>query len=529
MPQLTIDLTELGLPVADASGWVEAVDSLGNPMPVVTTGTGALVFGARALDFDTAGRATIDLPATDGLQPAGARYRAYLTRRDATTVPVAVGPFALTADADLGEVADLPPSDVLAAFEEVIASAQAVLDAIGPVADLAGRVDDVNDHEDVSGRLTLQPSSGYHVFNAIGPTTIDLGPPPGNSIAFKAITGADQVTVDGLPDLTLTDNAWTTFVFIRGAWDLASTGSSGGGSVEPVTDPPTQPGAVTVTPTNDGYTLSWVASTVAAGYEVQLDNGAWVNSGIDTAHTYTGLAAGSEHSGAVRAYNSLGVKSATRTWGPESVNTVGLHEQLLALEPTYYLRTSRGSLESFGAESGWAFTNGTPNFTGPALVDGESGSVMIDPAGCHLLNNNAVALNGATGLTVIAVLQPTNTVGGRRVFNAYPLAEFGFTAAPAESYFNEYSRGAQTHTFAATKGAGQINAQWRDGVGVNVDNQAFASGSSPQDGDAYIGAWFAGGGAAFYLSHLAVFVNEVLPPETIAALAQAAGTAGNPA
>ncbi len=105
MPQLTIDLGLLGLPVADGDGWVQAVDSMGNPIPIAATNTGTLVFGSRALDFNTSGVATITLPSTDDLEPTGVRYLVFITRTDTITQPVAIGPFVFTADASLDEVA----------------------------------------------------------------------------------------------------------------------------------------------------------------------------------------------------------------------------------------------------------------------------------------------------------------------------------------------------------------------------------------------------------------------------------------
>lgn len=241
-------------------------------------------------------------------------------------------------------------------------------------AQLAARIDGVQDHGDVSGDLLLDPATGFHVFDATAATTVELGDPPGYSIAFKAITGAENVTVDGLPDLELTDNAWSTFVYFRGAWDLAASGSGGGGTVEPVIDPPTQPGTITVDPTSDGYNLSWVASTVAAGYEVQIDGGAWVDSGSDLTHTFTGLLSGTTHSGAVRSYNSLGTKSTTRTWGPVDVDTATLHEQLLAYDAPLYMNYTNGALEDHSSVARtwnfneWSSLGGTlATFDGPAI------------------------------------------------------------------------------------------------------------------------------------------------------------------
>lgn len=118
MPILTVDLTALDLAPTDASGWVEAVDTLGNPLAVVSVAGERLAFAARSLEFSLAGVATIDLPSTATLTD-GALYRVHITRLDTATVPTAVGPFALTADAHLHELPVLPPADVAASVAAI--------------------------------------------------------------------------------------------------------------------------------------------------------------------------------------------------------------------------------------------------------------------------------------------------------------------------------------------------------------------------------------------------------------------------
>lgn len=126
MPILTVDLTELEHTITDAAGWVEVVDALGNPITVVAGPTG-MMYGSRALEFDELGVATITLPSTDDLVPEGARYRAYLTKTDPATVPTSVGPFLLDADANLHQVTELPPADVVNAAELAVAAAIAAM------------------------------------------------------------------------------------------------------------------------------------------------------------------------------------------------------------------------------------------------------------------------------------------------------------------------------------------------------------------------------------------------------------------
>lgn len=298
MPQLTIDLDLLGLPVADGDGWVQAVDSLGNPIPIAATNAGTLVFGSRALDFNTSGVATITLPSTDDLEPAGVRYLVFITRADIVTQPVAIGPFVFTADASLDEVAELPPADLVAAFNAVVTAAEAVLAGIGPIEPLAAQVSGYTDHGNISGAVTFTGPTGSHWFTATGPTTITLeGYSEPDVVTLICFSGAADVTVNDLPDLELIDGTAWSAQLARGVW---VTGGGGGTPSTPDTTPPSPVTDLVATGGSEQVVGTWTAandpeSTVRYYWRVWATSGggtgAWTMT-TGTTFTKTGLPAG---------------------------------------------------------------------------------------------------------------------------------------------------------------------------------------------------------------------------------------------
>lgn len=381
------------------------------------------------------------------------------------------------------------------------------------------------DHGTVGSTLTIN-DAGSHELDLSSDLAVTVTT-DGDVTLF--IHGTGTVTVAG-QDFDIDGDEVVLVVTSPRAVQSAYMVGAAGAPTEPVEDPPTQPGTITVTPTGEGFDLSWIASTVAAGYEGALDGGTYVDYGSNLTESITGLSPGSEHSGTIRAYNTAGQRSTARAWGPATVAAVGLHEQILALDPDSYLRTSRGSLEQFG-DITWTFQNGTPSFAGPALVAGETGSVLVGGNGAHphlFTNGAAAALDGVTDITVIAVVQALT--GLSKIFDVPGLASFGASANSVQDYSNEYARYGNTHLWAVTLGpnatAGQ---QWRDGVVVNIDGQPFNSGNNTVGGVVRIAENAFGTGGGFYLSHIAVFANRVLTGAELTALAVAADTVGNPA
>lgn len=134
------------------------------------------------------------------------------------------------------------------------------------------RLDGIDDHGNVSGAVTISPTKGLHGLDATGPTVLTLADPPGNTVSVKVVTGADNVTIDGMPGAELTDNAWSTFVYFRGAWELASAGGSAG---EPDVTPPTAVTDLSAEGGENEIVLAWSAatddeSTVSYAYRVWL-------------------------------------------------------------------------------------------------------------------------------------------------------------------------------------------------------------------------------------------------------------------
>lgn len=207
-----------------------------------------------------------------------------------------------------------------------------------------------------------------------------------------------------------------TFVRIEGGWNAfaAAEGTPLSPPSTEVTDPPTQPGAVTVDPSSESYNLTWVASTVALGYEGSVDGSSIVDYGsnlsevVDAAkHPSVSFLPGSSHSGFIRSYNSLGDRSTSRNWGPVSLDTVPVHDLILSLEPEIYLRFTEGEIEDLSRVPGvWVASSGATAFTdfnGPPLTPGDTGSLKM-PAGQAMQRPQDDLLAGATSFTCMAIV-----------------------------------------------------------------------------------------------------------------------------
>lgn len=380
------------------------------------------------------------------------------------------------------------------------------------------------DHGAVGSTLTIT-EAGSHELDLSGDLAVTVSI-EGDVTLF--VHGTGTVTVAGQEFEVDGDEVILIVTSPRGAQSAYMVGATTP-APEPVEDPPTQPGAITVTPTGEGFDLSWVASTVAAGYEGALDGGTYVDYGPNLTESITGLSPGSEHSGTIRAYNSAGQRSTARAWGPATVASVGLHEQLLALEPTYYLRTSRGSIEDFGSVNANAIAFGGMVFTGPALIDGETGSAAISSIGGdkNMAIYGQTAFINATSMTIVALVRPTGSLNN--IVNAQPFAQTAASITSPEGYFNEYGKAGSTYLFGAMMdtSSGPSKRQWRNGVSVNIDAQGgLNAGAGTNDGVVWIGKSPFSGASNFYLSHLAIFVDTILDDATMQALAVAAGTWG---
>lgn len=403
--------------------------------------------------------------------------------------------------------------------------------------ELADRVDGYTEHGNVSGPFTLEPPHGTHVLDVTGPTTLSIAEAPNGRLVTVAIRaggtdvewvdsiGFDAGTPEGLDVITL------TFLRLRGFWIATAGAGAGGEAVEPVTDPPTQPGTVTVDPTADGFNLTVVASTVAAGYEWQIDGGPWVDGGTDLTFPHTGLAAGSTHSGAVRAYNSLGVKSTARTWGPASTDTVGLHEQLLAMNLDMYTRFSQGSIETFDdlTGTGWTAADGktAPALNGPALSTGATGSAVFTTANTLKRTGIGSALDNTARLTFIMLVDASGRGGSNKLLTLH--APGGSVAVnDGQTY---YDSNTLKHLFVINvynDGVEQIRTSYRDGVPWNMTTSPFGLPLDNDVTDLYLNGWqFGGNEGGFLLDFIAIVAGTTVTQEQAEALAVAAGTFGN--
>lgn len=466
------------------------------------------------------------------------------------------GPFTITADAnlaDLIEEQEVPPTyltTVTEALDGYVDSASAAATAAAASATSAAASAALagsgasTDHGSKSG--TLAVAGGSHEIDLTGDLAITV---TGTADVTLFVHGTGAVTVAGeVFDLTGDpDPAVILVVSTPRSERIAFMAGVGGGEEIPpeVIDPPTQPGIVTVDPTADGYSLTWVASTVASGYEVQLDGGTWTDSGSDLAHAHTGLSAGSSHSGAVRAYNSEGERSTSRAWGPASVDSMTLHALLLSMNPEVYVRMTEGAIQDYSrVPATWSAYNeyGGPgilptNFTGPALTPGDTGS-LVPVANTRIERPGSGLIVGATALTQMTVsgMKPDATSGGAGT-PLYYGDHWVMTAGQSGTAGYEAHQPGGVHAWFSTwnpSGFGDNNVRrYIDGA-TSSHSVVSGPGAAPIGTLAAPGKLFMGGNGyggttmGGYSGYTVVWKRALTESERIA-LATAAGTLGNPA
>lgn len=502
---------------------------------------GTIILGSGRLYYTRnggTGEFSVTLPTSTG---TGLQYEVRIDYTDETNKVKPQqswrsGWFPLTTNSDLAERAANSSLFVPMARADVIEDRLDALEADSGTGDalalLDTQVNGYNDLGNVSGAVTINPV-GTQVLAATGPTTLTIGTGSnGESFTIMIRGGGDNITWPGSVGFDhgapTGDKITVTLIRVRGSW-IDPAGSAGGGAeIPPVNDPPTQPGTVTVTPTNDGYTLSWVASTVAAGYEVQLDSDAWVDSGTDTAHAFTGLVSGSSHSGAVRAYNSLGARSTSRAWGPANVAVPPLHELLLSLEPEIYLRMTNGSLEDYSQVAGsWTHVSGaTVTFDGPPLTPGDTSSANFGTGGTIGRPGSGLLVGGTTYTAVFITGIPTTATGDDSGSAMY----FGSSLIHGDNWVSTGPhRKGGIHTWFSMYSA----AEFPDFP--SLEHRFFEAGTTPERRFSWSNTppftnsnplQFVGD---YYHSHIAVFKNTILDVATREAICTAAGTLDNAA
>lgn len=309
--------------------------------------------GGALLALNASGEFSVTLPTSTG---TGLQYQvsAEYVNADRQRRTWDSGWFDLTANADLADKAN--------------DSTLRINTSLGD--QLAARIDGYTDHGDVSGTLAVDPATGTHVLNATGALLVTLGEEiNGTIVTLYVVGGADQVTVDGIADLELTDGAFASFVRIRGAWVLASAGASS----TPATPDSTPPTAVTNLNATGGsgqVSATWTAATdaessVSYRWRVWLTSGGatgtWTTT-TSTSFTKTGLESGA-YTVEVYAY-SHGGASATAT------DTATVTAPLVVDFLDTFTRAN-GSLSAAPTPNtggNWAGSTAAPTITSGALV-----------------------------------------------------------------------------------------------------------------------------------------------------------------
>lgn len=254
-------------------GWVNPADN-------------TIVLGGAAIRISPTGTFSVELPTSTG---TGLAYEVVVTYIDPEKArrrgqdgqsSWSSGEFQLTADANL---ADLANDSTLRVNPSMAAQ-------------LAGRIDGYEDHDDVTGAVTFDGPVAAHWFDATGPTTITLdGYDEGQVVTLICFTGAANVTVNNAGDVALTDGTAWSATLARGVW---VAGGGGGEPAVPDSTPPTAITDLTADGSDGQIVLDWSASTdsespVHYRYRVFLTASGstgvpWINTDASTA-TIPGL------------------------------------------------------------------------------------------------------------------------------------------------------------------------------------------------------------------------------------------------
>ena len=370
----------------------------------------------------------------------------------------------------------------------------------------------------------------------------------------KAITDfdADDVDLDVGTKGTLTDNGDDTFTMpvtapstgdgdmtVSVDADVVSPGNNADSIViaytepEPVVTVPSAPTSLALTKTHNSISATFAAPTDLGGgvlsrYDIRIDGGAWVDTGLDLAHTFSTLGAETEYTVDVAGVNSAGrgaiaTLSATTDAAPVVI-TVPSAPTLLALTKThnsisatfaaptdlgngtisrYDIRIDGGAwvdtgldllhtFSSLEAETEYTIDVAAVNSAGRGAT--ASLSATTDAAavalsfGSESINNQAwvvgtaasVTLPQATGGegTITYSLSPTLPAGktfvaGTRVLSGNPTgrftsATFTYTATDGNSDTVELTFTVVVTAVAITFASNIANQSWVVGTAVNV-------------------------------------------------------------
>lgn len=335
-----------------------------------------------------------------------------------------------TITAALGNVAD--PANVAALLAD---------------AAVAAAMYSYEDYGNVSGVVALDPAIGTHVFDATGPTMLTpLAAANGTMIAIRAISGADNVSVDGLVGVELTDGAFATLVRIRGAWVIASSGAGSGNAIPDSTPPSALSGLVAGTPTSTTIPFSWTASsdpdsTVRYAWRIKVGlaaYGPWTTGVMGNSAIATGLAFSSEHTIEVYPYSAGGsatgmtVVASTGAYVPASGEVLtsdglsGAAGNLGGRVTDLYAGGISRTWSETGVVGGWT-VNGSAKLVGPTngsnavrMNYGYSGSAIVE-FDVVAQGNHLISVGVGAGLT---------NLGAEFTFGVNQMTQQNVTPAP---------------------------------------------------------------------------------------------------
>ena len=372
-----------------------------------------VTLGGAKIPVAADGTFTVTLPTSTG---TGLQYEIRVTYVDPALVGIGQGRkswrsgwFDLTANSNLAE----------RALNSTLRVAQSLS------TQLSGRIDGVDDHGSVSGAVSIDSDISTHWLDATGATVLSLTDGPSGEatryVSVLVISGAEDVTVTDLPDVTLTDGTFATFAWVRGAWILAG---SGGSSEPPVTDttPPSNVTGLTATGGSGQIVLDWnnstdTESTVSYRYRVWLTSAgagstAWTTT-TTSAATVTGLAAGA-YTAEVYAYSAGG---STATVSATATVTAPLTTDFLDTFTRGGASTNINASPTPDVGSNWG-----GSATGSSTI---SGGRLTTVNGGYLFASRSVA---AREITVIAATPTSGEVSFGAQANSGTMSTGGFTA-----------------------------------------------------------------------------------------------------
>lgn len=485
---------------------------------IVDTEANQIRLGSTKVDVDATGTGTIALwiPGV-GSNPVTWQYSFQVNVPDAGRTSGRLshtfGPFTITQDADLADlIAEMP-------VQPEYASA------------LTRRIDGAEDHGNVSGAVTLDCEVSTHWLDAIGPTvlTITDGPPTGTRyVTVLPLSGASDILMAEPEDAELADGTFSTFAWVRGAWMLATGGSSGPADTTPpsaITDLAATGGESQIVLT--GTTPTDAESTARIRYRVWLTSGgasgAWSTANAFPI-TVTGLPAGN-YTAEAYAYSAGGATVPDTATAAVTAPVQPYRDVVLDLNPLYYypLDDAPGTTEPLNLGSGAGAAGVVTGVTFGAAGLGD-GITSADFTNGRIDLPTAANLNGATSLTVCALVRcnvasdlPTIAGGGNDASDGWVL---GSKYSGIEGNWAGTASSISTYLVAMTWDGTTIKVYKNNAAATQTYAGAISTTEpQPRLGSNGGGNWpWEGSIAGFF-----ILAGTAIAPEQIAALVASAG------